>query len=114
MVTLLMMKSTGDLWKVMSDELHEASIGSNTTRACVVEIGSGCASMAICIAQTIPGTTVDTIALSVQQQLLAQKRISALGLSNVGMDDRSSGSPPLTFNHHHRLAPSRLASVSLD
>jgi hypothetical protein len=26
MVTPLMMKSTGNLWKVMSDELHEASI----------------------------------------------------------------------------------------
>jgi cyclopropane-fatty-acyl-phospholipid synthase len=48
----------------------------------VLEIGSGWGSMAIRITQTIPGTTVDTITLSVQQQVLAQKRISALGLTD--------------------------------
>lgn len=48
----------------------------------VLEIGSGWGSMAIRITQRIPGTTVDTITLSVQQQILAEKRISAVGLSD--------------------------------
>lgn len=48
----------------------------------VLEIGSGWGSMALRITQSIPGTTVDTLTLSVQQQALAQKRISAAGLSD--------------------------------
>jgi cyclopropane-fatty-acyl-phospholipid synthase len=46
----------------------------------VLEIGSGWGSMAILIAQTVPGTTVDTITLSVQQQSLAQERVNTAGL----------------------------------
>jgi cyclopropane-fatty-acyl-phospholipid synthase len=47
----------------------------------ILEIGSGWGAMAILIAHTIPGTTIDTITLSVQQQSLAQDRIHAAGLS---------------------------------
>ncbi|KAJ7486048.1 CFS1-like protein [Mycena galericulata] len=47
----------------------------------VLEIGSGWGSMAILIAQTIEGTTVDTLTLSVQQQSLARERIAAAGLT---------------------------------
>lgn len=48
----------------------------------VLEIGSGWGSMAIRITNSIPGTTVDTLTLSVEQQQLAQKRIAAAGLSD--------------------------------
>lgn len=48
----------------------------------VLEIGSGWGSFAILLAQTVPGTTVDTLTLSSQQQALAQARISAAGLSD--------------------------------
>lgn len=48
----------------------------------VLDIGSGWGSMAIRIAQKIPGTTIDAITLSTQQQDLARKRIAARGLSN--------------------------------
>jgi len=48
----------------------------------VLDIGSGWGSMAIRIAQRIPGTTVDAITLSSQQQDLAQRRIAAQGLSD--------------------------------
>jgi len=48
----------------------------------VLDIGSGWGSMAIRIAQRIPGTTVDAITLSSQQQDLARKRIAAQGLSD--------------------------------
>ena len=48
----------------------------------VLEIGSGWGSMAIRIAQRIPGTTIDAITLSSQQQDLARKRIAAQGLSD--------------------------------
>ncbi|KAF5360726.1 hypothetical protein D9756_004655 [Leucocoprinus leucothites] len=47
----------------------------------VLEIGSGWGSMAIRIAKRIPGTRIDTITLSSQQQELAQKLIAAEGLS---------------------------------
>ncbi|KAJ6525285.1 CFS1-like protein [Mycena vulgaris] len=47
----------------------------------VLEIGSGWGSMAILLAQTVEGTTVDTLTLSVQQQFLAQERIAAAGLT---------------------------------
>lgn len=47
----------------------------------ILEIGSGWGSLAILLAQTIPGTTIDTLTLSSQQQFLAQARISAAGLS---------------------------------
>ncbi|KAF5374088.1 hypothetical protein D9615_008893 [Tricholomella constricta] len=46
----------------------------------VLEIGSGWGSMAILIAQTFPGTHVDTITLSVQQQTLARQRVAKAGL----------------------------------
>ncbi|KAF8895131.1 S-adenosyl-L-methionine-dependent methyltransferase [Infundibulicybe gibba] len=46
----------------------------------VLEIGSGWGSLAILVAQTVPGTTVDTLTLSVQQQALARARIAAAGL----------------------------------
>jgi len=48
----------------------------------VLDIGSGWGSMAIRIAQRVPGTTIDAITLSSQQQDLAQKRIAAQGLSD--------------------------------
>jgi cyclopropane-fatty-acyl-phospholipid synthase len=48
----------------------------------VLEIGSGWGSLAIRIAQRIPGTTIDTITLSSQQQDLAQERIAAEGLGD--------------------------------
>jgi cyclopropane-fatty-acyl-phospholipid synthase len=48
----------------------------------VLEIGSGWGSMAIRIAQRIPGTTIDTITLSAQQRSLAQQKIAAAGLSH--------------------------------
>jgi len=48
----------------------------------VLDIGSGWGSMAIRIAQRIPGTTIDAITLSSQQHDLAQERIAAQGLSN--------------------------------
>ncbi len=38
--------------------------------------------MAILIAQTVEGTEVDTLTLSVQQQTLARERIAAAGLSD--------------------------------
>jgi cyclopropane-fatty-acyl-phospholipid synthase len=38
--------------------------------------------MAILIAQTVAGTTVDTLTLSVQQQSLARERIAAAGLTD--------------------------------
>ncbi|KAG6844466.1 hypothetical protein H0H87_006690 [Tephrocybe sp. NHM501043] len=47
----------------------------------VLEIGSGWGSMAILIAQTFPGTHIDTITLSSQQQALAQERIAKAGLA---------------------------------
>jgi cyclopropane-fatty-acyl-phospholipid synthase len=46
----------------------------------VLEIGSGWGSMSILIARTIPGTTVDTITLSVQQQSLTRQRVADVGL----------------------------------
>ncbi|KIK91248.1 hypothetical protein PAXRUDRAFT_830996 [Paxillus rubicundulus Ve08.2h10] len=48
----------------------------------VLEIGSGWGSMAILIAQRFPGTTVDTLTLSVQQQSLAQARIKKAGFED--------------------------------
>jgi cyclopropane-fatty-acyl-phospholipid synthase len=48
----------------------------------ILEIGSGWGSFAILVAQTIPGTTVDTITLSVHQHSLAVHRIKAAGLEN--------------------------------
>ncbi|OCH86874.1 cyclopropane-fatty-acyl-phospholipid synthase [Obba rivulosa] len=46
----------------------------------VLEIGSGWGSMSMLIATSIPGTTVDTLTLSVQQAALARERIRAAGL----------------------------------
>ncbi|KAJ7095728.1 CFS1-like protein [Mycena belliarum] len=48
----------------------------------VLEIGSGWGSMAMLIAQSVEGTTVDTLTLSVQQQSLARERIAAAGLTD--------------------------------
>lgn len=48
----------------------------------VLEIGSGWGSMAMLIVQTVPGTRVDTLTLSEQQQELAQARIRAAGLED--------------------------------
>ncbi|KAJ6621848.1 CFS1-like protein [Mycena sp. CBHHK59/15] len=48
----------------------------------VLEIGSGWGSMAMLIAQTVEGTTIDTLTLSVQQQTLARNRIAAAGLTD--------------------------------
>jgi cyclopropane-fatty-acyl-phospholipid synthase len=48
----------------------------------VLEIGSGWGSLAILLTQTIQGTTVDTITLSVQQHALAVQRIKAAGLED--------------------------------
>ncbi|KAG5652823.1 hypothetical protein H0H81_003539 [Sphagnurus paluster] len=48
----------------------------------VLEIGSGWGSMAMLIAKTYPGTHVDTLTLSVQQQTLARERIAAAGLAD--------------------------------
>ncbi|KAF7314416.1 hypothetical protein MKEN_00914400 [Mycena kentingensis (nom. inval.)] len=73
------------------DELYDAQIRklSHIIRKAkiepgnrVLEIGSGWGSMAIHIAQTVPGTTVDTLTLSVQQQTLARERIASAGLSS--------------------------------
>lgn len=59
--------------------INKAKIGPGHR---VLEIGSGWGSMATLIAQSIPGTTVDTLTLSVQQQLLARERIAAAGLQD--------------------------------
>ncbi|RDB15277.1 Tuberculostearic acid methyltransferase UfaA1 [Hypsizygus marmoreus] len=76
---------------ILRDELHEAQIRklSHIIRKAqiepghrILEIGSGWGSMAILIARTIPGTRVDTITLSVQQQSLAQDRIAMAGLED--------------------------------
>ncbi|KAF7985573.1 hypothetical protein HWV62_3849 [Athelia sp. TMB] len=73
-----------------TDELHDAQIRKLThiitklkvrPNQRVLEIGSGWGSLAILLAQTVPGTTVDTLTLSSQQQALAQARIAAAGLS---------------------------------
>lgn len=48
----------------------------------VLEIGSGWGSLSILIAQTVPNTTIDTLTLSVQQQVLAQERIREAGLED--------------------------------
>lgn len=45
----------------------------------VLEIGSGWGSLAIRVASRFPGTTIDTLTLSVAQQHLAQERIKAAG-----------------------------------
>jgi cyclopropane-fatty-acyl-phospholipid synthase len=45
------------------------------------QFSQGWGSLAILIAQTVEGTTVDTLTLSVQQQALAQARIAAAGLT---------------------------------
>ncbi|KAJ7147133.1 CFS1-like protein [Mycena crocata] len=74
-----------------TDELYEAQIRKlshiiNKAKIQpgnrVLEIGSGWGSMAMLIAQTVEGTTVDTLTLSVQQQSLARERIAAAGLTN--------------------------------
>ncbi|KAF8842181.1 CFS1-like protein [Paxillus ammoniavirescens] len=71
------------------DELHDAQVrklnhiiakARITPDQKVLEIGSGWGSMAILIAQRFPGTTVDTLTLSVHQQILAQARIKKAGL----------------------------------
>ncbi|KAI0077595.1 S-adenosyl-L-methionine-dependent methyltransferase [Panus rudis PR-1116 ss-1] len=66
------------------DELYEAQIRKleHIIKKCdirpghrVLEIGSGWGSMALQITRTIPGTTVDTLTLSVQQQEITDRRI---------------------------------------
>lgn len=73
------------------DELYEAQIRKLKhiiTKARILpnhrilEIGSGWGSLAILIASTIPGTTIDTLTLSIQQKQLAEERIQAAGLSD--------------------------------
>lgn len=59
--------------------INKAKISSGQR---VLEIGCGWGSMAILIAQRFPGTTVDGITLSVQQQALAQARIKEAGLED--------------------------------
>jgi len=75
----------------LEDELHEAQLRklNHIIRKAkilpghhVLEIGSGWGSFAILVAQTIEGTTVDTITLSVQQQAWAKQRVKAAGLSD--------------------------------
>ncbi|KAI0785790.1 CFS1-like protein [Abortiporus biennis] len=46
----------------------------------VLEIGSGWGAMAILITSTIPGTTVETLTLSSQQQSLVRERVKNAGL----------------------------------
>ncbi|KAL6303901.1 S-adenosyl-L-methionine-dependent methyltransferase [Sparassis latifolia] len=53
----------------------------------VLEIGSGWCALAIHIASSVPGTTVDTITLSVQQVALARERVRAVGLGPSGNED---------------------------
>ncbi|TCD69401.1 hypothetical protein EIP91_007748 [Steccherinum ochraceum] len=48
----------------------------------ILEIGSGWGAFAIRIAQTIPGTTIDTITLSSRQLELAEARIKEAGLQD--------------------------------
>ncbi|KIY71193.1 CFS1-like protein [Cylindrobasidium torrendii FP15055 ss-10] len=48
----------------------------------ILEIGSGWGSMAMLIAKTVPDTTIDTLTLSVEQQVLAQQRIKAAGMQD--------------------------------
>ncbi|KAH7919588.1 cyclopropane-fatty-acyl-phospholipid synthase [Leucogyrophana mollusca] len=71
------------------DELHDAQMrklrhivakARLSSNQRVLEIGSGWGSMAILIAQSFAGTTVDTLTLSVRQQSMAQSRIKAAGL----------------------------------
>jgi len=75
----------------LRDELHEGQLRklNHIIRKAkilpgqrILEIGSGWGSLAILITQTIPGTTVDTITLSVHQHSLAVHRIKAAGLEN--------------------------------
>ncbi|KAH7915484.1 CFS1-like protein [Hygrophoropsis aurantiaca] len=75
----------------VKDELHDAQMrklrhivakARLSANQRVLEIGSGWGSMAILIAQSFAGTTVDTLTLSVHQQALAQSRIKAAGLED--------------------------------
>ncbi|EGN98375.1 hypothetical protein SERLA73DRAFT_91705, partial [Serpula lacrymans var. lacrymans S7.3] len=59
--------------------IAKAKISSNQR---VLEIGSGWGSLSILIAQTFPGTTVDTITLSVHQQTMALARIKAADMQD--------------------------------
>jgi len=73
------------------DELHEGQLRklNHIIRKAkilpghrVLEIGSGWGSFAILVAQTIEGTTVETITLSDQQHALAMQRVKAAGLED--------------------------------
>ncbi|KIM79768.1 hypothetical protein PILCRDRAFT_73779 [Piloderma croceum F 1598] len=73
------------------DELHEGQLRklNHIIRKAkilpghrVLEIGSGWGSFAILVAQTIKGTTVETITLSDQQHALAMQRVKAAGLED--------------------------------
>ncbi|EJC98988.1 cyclopropane-fatty-acyl-phospholipid synthase [Fomitiporia mediterranea MF3/22] len=73
---------------IHDDELYEAQIRKidHIIRCAriepgqrVLEIGSGWGSLAIRVATQLPGTTVDTITLSVHQQSLARERIARAG-----------------------------------
>ena len=57
----------------------------------MLEIGSGWGSMALRIIQTIPGTTVDTLTLSTQQQQFVQQRIqdALASADNTGRSQNS-------------------------
>jgi cyclopropane-fatty-acyl-phospholipid synthase len=73
------------------DELQEAQIRKLNhiirkagifPRQRILEIGSGWGSLAILIASSVVGTSVESITLSVQQQELATERIKAAGLQD--------------------------------
>ncbi|KAJ3570329.1 hypothetical protein NP233_g4483 [Leucocoprinus birnbaumii] len=75
----------------VSDELYEAQMRkldfiirkAQIKEGCrVLDIGSGWGSLAIRIAQKIPGTIIDAITLSSEQLDLARERIEATGLSD--------------------------------
>ncbi|KAH7885265.1 CFS1-like protein [Phlebopus sp. FC_14] len=76
---------------VLQDELHEAQLrklnhvidrARISSGHRVLEIGSGWGSLAILIAKRFHDTTVDTLTLSVQQQILAQARVEGAGLQD--------------------------------
>ena len=64
------------------EKLHIPPPSSTEKPVRILEIGTGWGSLAIRIAQQYPHTEIDTITLSSEQQVLAEKRIAMLGLEN--------------------------------
>lgn len=63
-------------------EIGSVGLDIRVLQRILLKFAQGWGSMAIRIAQTVEGTKVDTLTLSVQQQSLAQERIAAAGLTD--------------------------------